>query len=59
MSGERGQPKLVNIKGRRKLYCQWTPPGSRRTQVESTGIEGDKDAPPEAALIWLDDFIAA
>jgi len=56
---ERGQPKLVNVPGRRKLYVQWTPPGSRRTKVQSTGIEGRSDAPPDGALQWIDDFIAA
>ncbi len=56
---QRGQPKLVNVPNRRKLYVQWTPPGSRRTKVQSTGIEGRADAPPEGALVWLDDFISA
>ena len=54
----RGRPKLVNIPGRRKLYVQYTPPGSRRTKVESTGVEGRADNPPERALICLGDFIA-
>ena len=55
----RGQPKLVNVKGRRKLYVQWTPPGSGRTKVVSTTIEGRADTPPERALAWLDAFIQA
>ncbi len=55
---ERGQPKLVNIAGRRKLYVQWTPPRSRRTKVVSTGIEGSQDAPPAEAERFLDRFIA-
>lgn len=59
MPDERGRPKLVNVPGRRKLYVQWTPRYSRRSQVKSTGIEGRSDAPPESALIWLDDFISA
>ncbi|MEE8465888.1 MAG: tyrosine-type recombinase/integrase [Dehalococcoidia bacterium] len=58
-TSERGKPKLVNVKDRRKLYVQWTPPGSRRSKVKSTGWEGRADAPPEGALIWLDDFISA
>lgn len=56
---ERGKPKLKNIPGRRKLYVQWTPRGSRRSQVKSTGWEGRADAPPEGARQWLEDFIAA
>ncbi len=55
----RGQPKLVNVPGRRKIYVQWTPPGSRRTKVTSTGIEGRADPAPESARQWLDDFITA
>ncbi len=59
MPDERGKPKLVNVRGRRKLYVQWTPRHSRRTKVVSTGIEGRADAPPEGAVAWLDDFISA
>lgn len=52
------QPKLVNIAGRRKLYVRWTPPGSRRTKVVSTGIEGRAPAPPPDAERFLDNFLS-
>jgi integrase len=53
-----GAPKLVRRPGRRKWYVRWTPPGSRRNQVVSTGIEGGgPDDPPPAARAFLDEFI--
>ena len=53
-----GAPKLVRRPGRRKWYVRWTPPGSRRNQVVSTGIEGGgPDQPPPAARAFLDAFL--
>ena len=55
---ERGQPKLIKRPGRRNWYVQWTPRGSRRSKISSTGVQHHQaDAPQSAALKELDDFV--
>ncbi len=46
-------PKLCRLPGRRKWYCRWTPPGTGRSRVQSTGCE-DRDE----AERWLTVFAA-
>ena len=50
---EKADFKLVRVKGRRNWYCQWSNPGSRRTQIKSTGIRVE-----DSADQWLADFQA-
>jgi integrase len=47
-------PHLVQLKGRRAFYIRWTEPGSRRSQVVSTGTEDEA----EARLVLADFKIA-